>query len=258
MYKLYLLLIIFVFTLSVVAQDSLKQYSYLVYGFHHGDKSNVYVGTGSFFKKGHRMYFISSNHLFSGFDSEAKRRNDYPDTFYINLKDKKSGKNVKYAVDIRNYKRDNPAVYNFDFPDFLIFRVRHSEKYKINSIEIFMSNDKIIDNDISYVNGYGYFQKSIDNLNKFSGLEPLIFSGTTKGEYEFKMYMNIFLKIDSINYYVYPSKYIDLRGASGSPVFQILKSGKIVFGGIYTASNPEEKIYLIVRPEYIMKHIKDL
>lgn len=258
MYKLYLLLIIFVFTLSVIAQDNLKQYSYLVYGFNHRDTSNVHTGTGSFFKKGHRMYFISSNHVFSGFDSEAKKRNDYPDTLFINLKDKKSGKNVKYAVDIQNYKRYNPAVYNFDSPDFLIFRVKHPGKYKINSIENFMSNDKIIDNDIAYINGYGYFQKSLYNLNNLYGLEPLIFSGTTKGEYEFKMYMNIFKKIDSINYYVYPSQYIDLRGASGSPVFQILKSGKIVFGGIYSGSNPVEKIYLIVRPEYIMKLIKDL
>lgn len=138
----------------------------------------------------------------------------------------------------------------------MIFRIRHPKKYKINSIEKFISNERVVDGDIAVVQGYGYYQKTISNLNQIVDLESLTFSGVTNGEYHFKMYLNKFKKMDSINYYAFPYKYVDLRGASGSAIFQILKSGKIIFGGVYTASNFHEKIYLFVRPDYILNIIE--
>lgn len=108
-------LILFALPSFVTAQDSLKKYSYLVYGQSNSNVSSLHTGTGSFLKKGNKVYFLSSNHVFSGFDSEAKKIEDYPDTLYINLKEKKSNKKVKYAVDIREYKKRNQATYNFNF-----------------------------------------------------------------------------------------------------------------------------------------------
>lgn len=247
-------LFIFLFPLSVKSQDSLKKYSYLIYQI--GKDSTIHTGTGAFVKVGHKVYFLSSKHVFGGFDSDAKKKLNYPDTLYILLKDKKTGTRTKYLVDIKKYKRLTIPTYNFESPDYVSFLIKNPEHYEINSIEKFISNEVVVDSAISYIVGFGYLQKKVNKPEDIFQFEPLQFSGTTNGEYSFKMYHKKYDKVDSINYYAYPTNYLDLRGASGSSIFQVLKSGKILFGGIYTASNPEEKIYLFVRPNFILNSIK--
>jgi len=93
-------------------------------------------------------------------------------------------------------------------------------------------------------------------LQQALNFQPIQYQGKTKGEYNFKMFLSMYQKIDSINYFIYPDSYVDLRGASGSAVFQQMPSGNCVFGGVYTASNPDGKIYILVRPENILKRIQ--
>ncbi|MGN6298299.1 MAG: hypothetical protein ACTHM7_16025 [Ginsengibacter sp.] len=90
-----LLPILFFFYFGIVQgqqeplQDSLGQYSYLVYGsteLSHPKNATIVRGqqaTGFFIKKDNRLYFITAKHAVTNYVANGDSRNNYPDSFNV-------------------------------------------------------------------------------------------------------------------------------------------------------------------------------
>jgi len=237
--------------------DSLKKYSYFIYG---GDTNSIESGTCFFYREKNKLYLVTAAHTITGYDPIENRTVDnWPTTFYIRLF--RSGEtNFEFiSFDVSAILKSYTKTPFWDAPDLIILNATNLLKnHKIYSIETFIINypSKI---DISHSEIFGFpVNDSVNDFDKYIRLPASKLEAATSYNFYKKIgwesYGN---KIDTLNYRIDNLNRLAKGGFSGSPVFlQIAQHPKIIFGGMTVSKTNEDQSVCVLRPQNIIKAIK--
>ena len=241
-------------SLKKYGYDSLKKYSYLISGITKDNSGNI--GTGFFIRSDTDVYLISASHVLTGWNAIKKEWNkNYPDTFFIKLKDKATGDDILCLINVAAYKKNLVPFSIWDKPDIFIYKIKNPSLYVINSIE-----DLIVDtianniNEINKVFGYGFASYShFSDFHSLLNLTPTVIDASTVMKYGAIPNIRENSLPDSMHFIispVFPWKNNFGNGASGAPIFIYSeKLKRFIFGGVVIAINKKGMFDIVVRFE---------
>jgi hypothetical protein len=234
--------------------DSLRKYSYLIFGIINDHSANI--GTGFFIKSDTNLYLISAGHVLTGWDAMREEWDkNYPDRFYIKLTDRTTGDDILCSINVKAYKKKLVPFSVWSKPDIFIYKVRNPSSYVINSIE-----NLIVDTVASYLNeinrvfGYGFASYShFSDFRSLLHLTPTLIDASTMMSYGEMPNIRENNLPDSMHFTiapVFPCKNNFGKGASGTPVFIYSeKLCRFIFGGVVIAVNNKAMFDIVVRFE---------
>jgi hypothetical protein len=233
--------------------DSLAKYSYYVFAFTtdckyvNGVKICRMVRYTAFIvQKNNKIYLVSAAHSF--FDLQHKGQKPlsyiYPTHFQLRLYNKTTHLPETIDIDVSNKR---PASnYFYSNPDVYAFEVNIPEKYEINSVEKFFTNNP---NDFQKpIRGVSFGYPEFLNHSLSEAPIKCILNTST--------YLDLFSATENINESDAALQPIECQagvGDSGSPLFLILSNSKIIFGGLCIAEN--EGYVIFVRPKDVMNKL---
>ena len=245
----------------------LKKYSYPIYGFKAtpgaGGMMQLHSGggTGFFVKMNGRTFLVSAKHVLTRWDGDSLRKKiDYPDTLKIRIPDI-SGDTIDYPI---SFKKINDTITGgafFEEADIYAIEFPSASNYKINSIESFLDTCNLNSRDT--ISFYGY-PAIIEPLNSIDALERFRNRALTLsiGFYALKStfpFTIVDQRYDNFDYGLLRTDAFDKRGCSGSPLFKKdSATGRLIFVGLLSKADTVTRSCLIVRPEFILKKIKEL
>ena len=241
-------------SLKKYGYDSLKKYSYLISGIINDHSANI--GTGFFIRSDTNLYLISAGHVLTGWNAiKGEWDKNYPDSFFIKLKDRTTGDDILCAINVKAYKKKLVPFSVWSKPDIFIYKVKNPSSYIINSIE-----NLIVDTVSSYLKeinrvfGYGFASYThFSDFDSLLHLTPTLIDASTVMKYGEMQNIRENNLPDSMHFIiapVLPWKNNFGRGASGAPVFIYSeKLGRFIFGGVIIAANNKGTFDIVIRFE---------
>lgn len=246
--------------------DSLKQYSYLIYGFKatpEGAMIHIQSGGGTAFfvrMKG-KIFLVSAKHVLTRWRADSLRKIiDYPDTLRVRIPNL-FGDTIDYPISFKNINDTISGGSEYDEADVFAIEFPSAANYKINSIEPFIGTSTFdLADTIAF---YGYpgtneALNSIEALERYRSRRPILSFGfrTPKTTFPFTL---VDQRYDNFEYGLLTTDTLYKQGCSGSPLFKKdSATGKLIFVGIMSRANGALRSCLIVRPEFIMQKIRSL
>lgn len=220
-------------------RDSLAKYSYFMQGFQAKVDPLVQNGNGFFFRANHKLLFVTARHL-ATLDSLSRNK------FDLFIEKQSDGKEVLQLllpgdgkISIESSHKV-PDVYIHDFSSF--------ENYSIKSVE------KLIDWEQKGINqgdtAVIFTQYYNERLNAKAVKECMLLVKSTN-----KIFFRSTNSIDTCNYSLNIIGDAVGPGSSGAPIF-IKRSSNWQFGGICSKGSNEARIMYAVRPEIIIRMLK--
>lgn len=251
-------------TISFTQPDSLRKYSYHIYGVR-VDSTVIQEagGSGYFVRNNNKIFFVTANHVITGCEAKdtcqpSQKPKTFPSEMNIFLTNFDGTLSFKpIPVSVGYLQVILPCTDAGLLPDIASYELRSTPKETIYSIENFL--DTPLPTDIGEISIYGYpssatytpYGKVLASstnllLNDFSFFEF----------YNYKACGGV-MAIDSINYIVKPKDSIEnnLFGFSGSPAFiKNKKDRQWHFIGTFVGSVENDK-YMFVKPFFTNKVI---
>ena len=227
--------------------DSLKKYSYFIYGIVNDNRWSE--ATGFFIKKKNKLFLISALHVFSGRNIDHTMEMGYPNILYLRIKNH-SVTPTYFPINISKIK---DTVRDADFyinPDVFVYEIKLLKAIKIYSIEKFIKPvpcDKAV-NVITC--GYPIDQKASKKETLVAS--PVLIHERVIGNYCKPIYWTDHKVNDNINYLISANNGIR-DGSSGSPVYFIIQD-KIYFAGLISVGT-NENAASVVRPQNVLSKI---
>jgi len=225
----------------------------LVYGLKRGKP--FFAATVFFAKDRGKMFIIGAKHMFAGYDSYGTKYDNFPDTLFVNLRNKRTQQLTPYPIDIRIYKKEIIGALFFKAPDILIKELPDYQEYIIDTINHLVKRLSIRDRQVL---GYGYSYPNVD-LASLVNLPPKSYEGRIAGDLAtypvYKAYNSV---TDTINHGVIDTKGAWGPGTSGGPVFILSDSlQRYIFLGISVAYGAEQGVGSILRSTHISRAFDD-
>ncbi len=245
-------------SLNKYRYDSLRKYSYLIFGIINDHSANI--GTGFFIKSDTNVYLISAGHVLTGWNAMNEEWDkNYPDRFFIKLTDKTTGDDILCSINVKAYKKKLVPFSIWTKPDIFIYKVKNPSLYIINSIENLMV-DTVANylNEINRVFGYGFASYThFSDFRSLLHLTPTLIDASTMMRYGEMPNIRENNLPDSMHFTiapVFPGKNNFGKGASGTPVFIYSKKlGRFIFGGVVIAVNNKAMFDIVVRFEKFLE-----
>jgi hypothetical protein len=232
-------------------ENSLAKYSYYFYGFtdeckYFGNdkKCRVIGATGFLLKKNENLYLVTAAHSLFNLQHENQEplKYKYPTKFFLKLNLKGSNAPMSFPFDVS--LQHPPNNYFSNHSDVYCFKIDIPDKYQVYSIESLI-DEKHYHNALKGVM-YGYPDIGIFNLD----MEP------SKATFDVSTYLRTLNITENKEESQAGLKQLSGdagKGDSGAPLFLILNSSNVVFGGMCIASHNDEVIF--VRPNNILKEL---
>lgn len=251
---------------SLNSFDTLKQYSYLIYGFKATPEGGMIHlqsggGTGFFIRMGGRTFLVSAKHVLTRWRADSLRKIiDYPDTLRVRIPNL-MGDTVDYPISFTKINDTISGEADYKEPDVYAVEFPSAANYKINSIESFI--DTCIFKEVDTIAFYGYPGtneplNNIQALERYRSRRPTLSIGfyTPKTTFPFTL---VDQRYDNFDYGVLTTDTLYKQGCSGSPLFKKdSATGRLIFAGIMSRGSGAIRSCLIVRPEFIMQKIRTL
>jgi hypothetical protein len=241
--------------------DSLKMYSYNFLGFKvfPPDKVKPAGGTGFFFRKDNRLFFVTAKHVLSGCLNDSTKDKDFPDTMNIVLHSQK--KHIEGIFQISATEISNSIACNTirNDPDIIVVELNSQRLKNVYSVESFVHPPfkKVSDFVVCGFPSKETVKPGL-NLAQVSTIHFGIKDGQIVGgailEYENN-------RIDSLDYYIKTDIFLDsLDGYSGSPVFikdrhsSQWRIAGVLVGDIGRAQEKNQSL-VVCKIDYLIKEI---
>jgi hypothetical protein len=247
---------------QTITTDSLKKFSYFIFGI--TSQNSIAQGTASFIKYNDEIYLLTAAHVLDGWDYASNTsKGNYPDTFYVRVFTKNNMKPEFIPILTKDIKEKSEKKYFFEKADLLILKIQIPDNCVVNTLEGFIDWANIPTDEPRDVLVFGYPVDNMDNdfghyMNNINSQEA---TGTIKQKYSTPVRFFENNAVDTINYVAfYKSGKVD-HGYSGSPTFFLYKSDKdnsiikISFGGVLCIRNEMQRYMTIVRPEIIINKL---
>lgn len=249
-----LLLPLFSYTQELQKDTSLMKYSYFIYG--NNLDHSIQQGTAFFIRRNKKIYLGTARHLITGYDDvKGAMENNYPDTLYVRIYDK-DNKPYFLPINIKSIKETTKQDLFYQSPDLYFYRIIIPQKFKVNTLEKYILNFSMSNQQPENVFACGYpIKRGLDDRKTHMILSPTIAYGRLFTEYS--KTLGVDNTMDSLDY---PIKYNgdDIhQGFSGCPAYFIL-NGNIIFGGVFFMFNSKRNIAYFVRPEVVRKMLLEL
>ncbi|MES2457185.1 MAG: hypothetical protein V4594_16645 [Bacteroidota bacterium] len=233
---------IHLFSQESSSYDSLKKYSYLIYG--EVNANGYALGTCSFFRINKKIFLITALHTLTGQNDDGSRHPNYPDTLHLRVKNE-NGEAVFIPIDIVKFKKDKTVLRSESDADMNAVEVTIPGDIQVFSIEKFYK--PVPDcHAIKNVVVYGYPGSNRLSKTQFIVQNPVPATSNVANDFCYALQWPETKAVDTINYTI-ANKPPMSPGFSGAPIFFVVNS-KIFFGGILSAAMGES-IILAVRPE---------
>jgi len=247
--KLVLFILLLLNSVTGIAQSKpadtsqLAGYSYLIMG---RTRSGCTVqATGFLVRSKNKIYVVTACHVINGWYYESFEKDDsYPDTLYLRVYNKLSGKAAFIPMDIRMLKRQKSDP---DSPDVYFYPIVIPDSYQINALETLINKTGQTTPLPNEILVYGFcLNEDSDSIDfeklKVSKAHPWLHD---KDDYT----------CDPFVYHVgYTGNELG-PGDSGSPVYFIYKDQaanlSLQFGGLLIGGAPTQHLASIIRPEII-------
>ena len=232
--------------------DSLKKFSYFVYGYK--DRNLIEQGTGFFLQVKRKMVFATARHLITGWDTiNNTSSGDSVNTFYLRVYDKKDSSKYFLPFNVTEARKTLKNGYAFVHPDLCVFELKGLEPYQINAIE-YKKDDYPIKRKIETGYSFGYpVIDSIDDKNSYLSLGASMTSYQMLNDYAKNTVWTDLNRQDSLNYIIHGTSGRFATGISGSPMFLKLEgSGRYLFGGMLILGDTATHDITVLRPEFII------
>ena len=231
--------------------DFLRTYSYEIFGSKRIAQNHFIPtgGTGFFFRKNSRLFFITAKHVFTGCPDDSTKVKDFPDTLAVLIHGKENILEDTIQIDISKFYDSLPCNLLKYEPDFIVWEVKNNKPKVTSTIEGFIlppfrkASDLVI---------FGFPGKEAIINEEFHPVNAsLIHLDLNNKRITTNMKLTKENRIDSLNYWVYTDEPLyDLGGYSGSPVFiKDASSDRWQIIGLLasvTAAAPETKQWLTI------------
>jgi len=236
-------------------KDTLKDFSYLLYGFKNIQKKYYQSqGTGFFIKTEDDIYFVTANHVVNGCVKNVK---DTTKPDFMMLWQNKQGIYKEWHLNFNTKLiRDTSICRNRDsYPEIFVYKLGNpnTQQIKINCINNFIAEVSTFSKELIF---YGFPSSNRNDQENVFDQKPALFKSN---DFVVRSNLKHLAGQDVINYHIDIKDYkIDssMRGFSGSPLFlKDYMTKKIVFAGILCAVDLINNTLYIVKPEYLFRKV---
>jgi hypothetical protein len=258
--RLILLLLIPLFSLSQSQEkiDSLKKYTYFIYGKY--GVNNAIVGSGCFVKSNGKTFVVSNKHVLTAWDGKKNMKKDsFPDTMWVKIPLPEA--NNFYELPINSKAISDTITGNtfFKDPDVFVWEVFIPKKVHINTLENFIErsvNQSQLDNLVYSWSYPYYFTSHIPTTNiPPPPCELSISTFHTQLAERVRVYGTN--EYDTI-YYTLKKKFGKAgHGSSGSPVFFLsYDTRRWIFAGLISGTGISDDFIVVIKPSFVIDAIQ--
>lgn len=252
----------------LIAQpDSLKKYSYYVYGYTiHSNLVYTYTGSAYFVRTDNKLFLITAQHVLNGCHSNTEdtckppmKPRFFPDqmAIFLNIEGKLSYNS--FVIDVSKIRNNSTCIWAPLGPDIVAYEIPGHIPDTIYSIEKFLHSKLPKKKKDVSMYGFPAYANKLSNGEDFVNNSTNLFidNYTFYNWYKFQD-CNKKDAIDSIDYLIRPFTKVvsdSLSGYSGSPVF-IRKKKKWFFLGTFASTVGNDKL-LFVKSEFTLWAIRN-
>jgi len=240
-----------------ITTDSLKKYSYLIYG---NKKLKIQNGTGFFIRYKGTLYFVTARHVITGCREEGEKIKYQPDTMNLLNKHKLSS----YPIYVKEIYEKSVCYPQYVELDIEAFKIDSRWDLGINTVDSFFGNSLFEYNQFAT---WGFPFYNMVEGNQYDIMkEPILITGEVPDFWMTRPYADTSnTKEDTLNYLLHCKSIVinkNLGGASGSPVFlrNTTTNRWQIVGALIGAPNELaiKKQFTIARIEAILKKIEKI
>ena len=233
------------------AMDSLKKYSYYVFGKQptaDGESMQTVEGTCFFIKTDSTVFLVSAKHLMTSWSTaDAEKLSLYPDTLFIRFPSAGNSSFFDFAIDIRPLKAAAEGSYYYNEPDIFVMPFPDAAKFSVNMLSV--TELEPIPAGVNAASVVYGFPKTDPFL-----LEGRLYSSPAENISYRDNKKNAAIS-DKINYLIKCDGMVQ-GGYSGAPVF--LKNDDAAawyFGGIVSQGVPGDNYFFVVKPAFLLEQV---